>query len=354
MDLEDTQTVDLRLQRWVDSVCAVLMDLHSTMAPAHVAQLKSDLSARLSAYRDPASTPDESIPSVNVGASFCVVGMNALSLARSLASTPNGSDVYLHVVRVLRRFCVRYGASLVVSPSHSDVPNTVLQDVLFHTLYAFPCTHTVKDLASLGDCGVYVPAGYDSVSLIETVVTGPIADGDCDPPLSAVFSQSLEAVEAEYVHLVQSRLAAPLSVLEMDTLMGQLIAQHRDRNRTETTSSTSTIASPPSSARLLRGSSVSVSTPRLDLARKVSVTTSTPVHAATPTHTHTHTYQPVTTPSTAPRKSVAGHSAKDFFKNLLHRPPVSGMKSPLPQTQTQTQNPDEPQSLLNNTQQGEE
>eukprot|EP01006_Ploeotia_vitrea_P024514 TRINITY_DN57330_c0_g1_i1.p1 TRINITY_DN57330_c0_g1~~TRINITY_DN57330_c0_g1_i1.p1 ORF type:complete len:539 (-),score=322.28 TRINITY_DN57330_c0_g1_i1:68-1645(-) len=109
-------------------------------------------------------------PQVNLGVPLIVVACKADMLRRVNKSMPGVGNRFEYVARKLRQKCLEYGATLVFTSSAGEGTNIdVLQDYIYHRLYNTPLTHASVLAGTEAEFGLFVPAGGDNETLINTL-----------------------------------------------------------------------------------------------------------------------------------------------------------------------------------------
>lgn len=130
---------------------------------------------------------DTDIPNENYGIPLFVVGLKADYFEKVIANTDDAEDKFEFVSTRLRKICLDWGATLMYTSAVGDGTNvTELHDQIFHRVFNFPLMHKTKAVGNCSDYGIHVPAGFDSLGIIDAAgsTTGRWND---ETPLSEVF-----------------------------------------------------------------------------------------------------------------------------------------------------------------------
>jgi len=202
LDLSDPSRLSEQLSRWQQCLLTIRDATFNHMNKTERATLLHNISLHTQSYynKDLLTTPPSSsqtegteaavvatevnphVPEVNYGATVIVVGTKADVLlggsggggeVRSGAAGGLSGDERLEfVVWLMRHAALQSASTLYLSALPSSASSTIdtLQSYLYHRLYHFPLSSaasTPQPLPAVLPQPTFVPAGYDSVELIE-------------------------------------------------------------------------------------------------------------------------------------------------------------------------------------------
>jgi len=150
----------------------------------------------LSGEERKAAVIDEAVPKVNLGIPLIIVGTKADYYSRVLAKS-GADEKFEHVVRRLRAIALDHGAGLVFTSAFGEGSSVqVLQDYVYTRSLGLPQPHPPKVLGVADDCGIFVPAGFDSATLLSTKVSSRSGWTDATP-LAEIFAEQNESKKAK-------------------------------------------------------------------------------------------------------------------------------------------------------------
>jgi len=120
---------------------------------------------------DSGASIDAAIPAKNLGVPVIIVGTKVDFLSRDprMAKVSNNDQRFEFVVSKLRAAALEYGATLVLTSAAGEGVNVEeLQDCMLHSMYQLPLEHAAKVVGTAEDFAIVVPAGFDSLDLINT------------------------------------------------------------------------------------------------------------------------------------------------------------------------------------------
>jgi len=135
---------------------------------------------------------DEAVPKVNIGVPLIIMGTKADYYSRVLAKS-SADEKFEHVVRRLRAIALDHGAGLVFTSAFGEGSSVqMLQDYVYTRALGLPQPHAAKVLGVADDCGIFVPAGFDSTTLLATKVSSRSGWTDATP-LAEIFAEANES-----------------------------------------------------------------------------------------------------------------------------------------------------------------
>lgn len=120
---------------------------------------------------DSGASIDAAIPAKNLGVPIIIVGTKVDFLSRDprMAKVSNNDQRFEFMVSKLRTAALEYGATLVLTSAAGEGVNVEeLQDCIFYSMYQLPLNHAAKVVGTAEDFAIVVPAGFDSIDLINT------------------------------------------------------------------------------------------------------------------------------------------------------------------------------------------
>jgi len=120
---------------------------------------------------DSGASIDAAIPTKNLGVPVIIVGTKVDFLSRDprMAKVSNNDQRFEFMVSKLRTAALEYGATLVLTSAAGEGVNVdELQDCILHSMYQLPMQHAAKVVGTAEDFAIVVPAGFDSLDLINT------------------------------------------------------------------------------------------------------------------------------------------------------------------------------------------
>lgn len=130
---------------------------------------------------------DPAVPATNFGVPVAVVGSKGDFFSSYLQKGSGAGDRFEFVTRRLRRAALRCGGSLFYTSVAGEGVNVqLLQDYVYHRMYGFELKQPAKVAATVESYGVFVPSGFDSEELIQSVMPAKTPYGD-KTPFTEVF-----------------------------------------------------------------------------------------------------------------------------------------------------------------------
>jgi len=153
---------------------------------------KGETGLEISGEENKAVVIDEAVPKVNLGVPLIIMGTKADYYSRVLAKS-SADEKFEHVVRRLRAIALDHGAGLVFTSAFGEGSSVqVLQDYVYTRALGLPQPHVAKVLGVADDCGIFVPAGFDSATLLATKVSSRSGWTDTTP-LAEIFAEVNES-----------------------------------------------------------------------------------------------------------------------------------------------------------------
>jgi len=209
VDLSKPWDIVSSLEKWID----VLKQVSEKVASQSTAEQQKDMKKKISQYvqtyvestdkkgetgleisgeENKAVVIDEAVPKVNLGVPLIIMGTKADYYSRVLAKS-SADEKFEHVVRRLRAIALDHGAGLVFTSAFGEGSSVqVLQDYVYTRALGLPQPHVAKVLGVADDCGIFVPAGFDSATLLATKVSSRSGWTDTTP-LAEIFAEVNES-----------------------------------------------------------------------------------------------------------------------------------------------------------------
>jgi hypothetical protein len=175
----------------VKSWLQVLQKFRDSIFPRLSSQEQRKLTEKISravqSYNNPdlltnsASNSEENqlnpdLPAINLGFPVLIIGTHADNFSRSVSSKSNIDEKFEFLTNKLRFLALQYGAALFYTSSAgrgAGVNIELLQQYILHRLYSFALSNEApiqpKLICTEEDFSVYIPAGFDSENLINSL-----------------------------------------------------------------------------------------------------------------------------------------------------------------------------------------
>lgn len=280
---------------------------------------------------------DQSIPKLNLGVPLIIVGCKGDKLEEVFKLQTEHGDRFEFLTRYLRLLSLDYGASLLFTSSlerQSEKQNSVatatninvLQEYIYHRLYDFPLIHSAKVMGNENDFGIFVPSGFDSEDLINSIQ--PTKTWPTTTAFQQVFKQPEQSTKKNKAP-VASRTDGEVKAEDNDLFFKKLKYDMEHNNRADASLSTPDRSKSTSRANandLTRSSAVikSSSKPAPSPTSAVNPNAAVPTGLPSPSPTAASTALNSASPSTNAAAAAASgdkknhHAVKDFFRQLLN------------------------------------
>jgi hypothetical protein len=210
VDLSKPRDIMPQLEKWIDVLKQVSEKVFSAeqqkdmkkkisqyvQTYAESTEKKGESELEISGEEKKAAVIDEAVPKVNLGVPLIIVGTKADYYSRVLAKS-SADEKFEHVVRRLRAIALDHGAGLVFTSAFGEGSSVqVLQDYVYTRSLGLSQPHPAKVLGVADDCGIFVPAGFDSTILLATKVSSRSGWTDATP-LAEIFAEVNESKKAK-------------------------------------------------------------------------------------------------------------------------------------------------------------
>lgn len=213
VDLSKPWDIVSSLEKWIDVLKQVSEKVLSPLSAEQQKDMKKKISQYVQTYAESsekkgepeleisgeekkALVVDEAVPKVNLGVPLIIVGTKADYYSRVLAKS-SADEKFEHVVRRLRAIALDHGAGLVFTSAFGEGSSVqVLQDYVYTRALGLPQPHAPKVLGVADDCGIFVPAGFDNVTLLAAKVSSRSGWTDATP-LADIFAEVNESKKAK-------------------------------------------------------------------------------------------------------------------------------------------------------------
>ena len=252
-DMSEPWRVLENVRTWLESLEKVMNSVMAQMPAEEATTLRANISKHIQSYHiaaaglqsSPSSSDDgqtlddeppldPNIPSHNLGVPIILVGLRTDLFARNLPSKAAADEQFEYLTRQLRKLALEYGAALIYTstgsgrgardrhgPGHGQVNIEQLRQYIFHRLYNFALTPHVGDetngaataangidlsspssstsssapapklVGGTEEFGIYIPAGYDSLALLDVSAKNAVSAAFSDAtPVTEVFKMS--------------------------------------------------------------------------------------------------------------------------------------------------------------------
>eukprot|EP00466_Bigelowiella_natans_P014247 jgi/Bigna1/92012/estExt_fgenesh1_pg.C_1680001 len=189
LDLAKPWEIDESLQTWLKVAEETSKQLMKDMDEDESKKLRNEVSRYVQTFIDVslkedsaggkgelgAITPgdskfDANNPEINIGVPVVIVGSKGDIFSSFLHKNQSASDRFEFATRRLRQTALKYGASLMFTSVAGEGENLqLLQDYIFHRKYGFELRQSAKAAATVDRFGLYIPSGFDSNELIQSV-----------------------------------------------------------------------------------------------------------------------------------------------------------------------------------------
>jgi hypothetical protein len=338
------------VRTWLTALQKVLTPALAALPPADSQSLRMKISKHIQSYHiaslspSPDATgeqPEEAteqqpinaaIPAQNFGIPIILVGLRGDLFSRHLPSKSGADEQFEFLTRQMRKIALEYGAALIYtsvgggrsSASRSTGVNLdTLQQYIFHRLYKFSLSPPAVEDGTQGgkqqpsispkvvggaeDYSIYLPSGYDSLSLLETTAKNAV---------SAAFSDSATSEE------VFKGAGGGAGKKKQGSAQGQVFQTvHADDNTSffrsmkvalEQGGAMVMTAAPTPVVRKPQPAPSQASTPA------ASVTATATTTAAAPSPSESPSPAAPSTVTGTPVKGQSGTAVKQFFRSLLN------------------------------------
>uniref|UniRef100_A0A6U3CJL6 Dynein light intermediate chain n=1 Tax=Lotharella globosa TaxID=91324 RepID=A0A6U3CJL6_9EUKA len=186
LDLSQPWNIDESLKTWLKVAEDISKQLMKEMEDEEAKALKMKVSRYVQTFTDvsmrdnteakdlnvlPGETKiDPYMPDINTGTPLIVVGAKGDYFSNYLQKSSTAGDRFEFASRRLRQAALKYGASLIFTSVAGEGTNMqLLQDYIFHRMYGFEMKQPANAACTVDSFGLYIPSGFDSIELIDTV-----------------------------------------------------------------------------------------------------------------------------------------------------------------------------------------